>query len=158
MIIRGARSSEVSTLAALGVIAWEQAFSNAGENTESIQQNAEATYSHFCTNFWHTIQVAELDGEIVGWGALEIGRNNLTDLWILPVIQRQGVGSAILAALEAYAQHLGFEDLELETHAKNVAAIAFFKKHDFAISGLKSTYSASLDRSIDILQMRKLFE
>jgi ribosomal-protein-alanine N-acetyltransferase len=89
---------------------------------------------------------------------LEIGRNNLTDLWVLPVIQRNGVGSAILQELETYVKNHGFEELELETHAKNAAAIAFFKKHDFSISGLKSTYSASLDRSIDILQMRKLFE
>lgn len=157
MIVRQARSTEVRTLAALGVLAWEQALAGAGEVTSNVREGAEASYFHFCSHSWPIIQVAEADGEILGWGALEAGTNKLTDIWVLPNFQRHGVGSQLLAEFENQAQERLFEDVVLETHAKNTPAISFFKKHDFMVSGLKSTYSPTMDKSIDTLEMRKRF-
>lgn len=157
MIVRQARSTDIRTLAALGVIAWEQAFAAAGEVTNHLREKAEATYFGFCEQYWPIIIAAEADGEVVGWAALEAGQNKITDLWVLPNFQRHGVGSALLSELEKQAIAREFDEIDLETHAKNAPALSFFKKHEYAISGLKSTYSPTMDKSVDTLEMRKRF-
>lgn len=157
MIIRQARSTEVRTLAALGVIAWEQAFAAAGEVTNHLREKAEATYYGFCEQYWPIIIAAEIDGETVGWAALEPGQNKITDVWVLPNFQRHGIGTALLSELEQQAVSREFDEVFLETHAKNSPALSFFKKHEYTISGLKSAYSPTMDKSVDTLEMRKRF-
>lgn len=157
MIIRQARSTEIRTLAALGVIAWEQAFEAAGEVTDHLRIKAEATYFGFCEQSWPIIIVAEVDGETVGWAALEAGQNKITDLWVLPNFQRHGIGSALIGELERQATEREFDEIHLETHAKNMPALLFFKKHEYTVSGLKSAYSPTMDKSVDTLEMRKRF-
>lgn len=157
MIVRQARSTEIRTLAALGVIAWEQAFAAAGEVTNHLRGKAEATYFGFCEQSWPIIIVADMVGETVGWAALEAGQNKITDLWVLPNFQRHGVGSALLSELEQQVVKRAFDEIDLETHAKNVPALSFFKKHQYAVSGLKSVYSPTMDKSVDTLEMRKRF-
>lgn len=158
MIIRAARSIEITTLAALGVLAWEQALENSGENTQSFLEGAQASYFHFCSENWPLIIVIEVDGEVLGWGAIDPNENNITDLWVLPDFQRQGLGGLLLAELEKQVISREFETIELETHAKNSNAISFFKKHGFAVSSLKSAYAPSLDKTLDTIEMRKTFE
>lgn len=157
MIIRAARSTEVKTLAALGVLAWEQALENSGENTQNFVTGAQATYFHFCSHNWPIIVVVEVNGEVLGWGAIDPNENNITDIWVLPDFQRQGLGGFLLAELEKQVSGREFETIELETHAKNANAISFFKKHGFAVSSLKSSYVASLDKTVDTIEMRKIF-
>lgn len=157
MIIRPAISSEVRTIAAIGVIAWEQAFEAAGENLGGLYENAEATYFYFCERYWPIIIVIEHDREIVAWGALETGESRMSDLWVLPNFQRKGIGNALLGALETQAQESGHDMVELETHSKNAPAISFFQKNGYTVSGLKSAYSQVLDKSVDTLEMRKRF-
>lgn len=158
MIIRAARSTETKTLAALGVLAWEQALQNSGENTQSFLEGAQATYFHFCSNNWPIIVVVEVNGEALGWAAVDPNENIITDLWVLPDFQRRGLGGLLLAELEKQVLSRGFDTVELETHAKNSNAISFFKKHGFAVSSLKSSYVESLDKSVDTIGMRKIFE
>lgn len=158
MIIRAARSIEITTLAALGVLAWEQALENSGENTQNFIEGAQATYFHFCSNNWPIIIVIEIDGEALGWGAIDPNKNNITDLWVLPDFQRQGLGGLLLAELEKQVTSREFGTIELETHAKNSNAIAFFKKHGFVVSSFKSSYVAKIDKTVDTIEMRKLFE
>lgn len=158
MIIRAARSTEVKTLAALGVIAWEQALDNSGENIQNFIEGARSTYFHFCSNNWPIIVVVEHGREALGWGAVDPNQNTITDLWVLPEFQRQGLGGLLLAELEKQVSSREFETIELETHAKNTNAISFFKKHGFAVSSLKSSYVASLDKSVDTIEMRKIFD
>lgn len=158
MIIRAARSTEIKTLAALGVLAWEQALENSGETTKNFIEGAQATYFHFCSANWPIIIVVEAGHEVLGWGANDPNENKITDLWVLPDFQRQGLGSLLLEELEKQVSSRGFETIELETHARNANAISFFKQHDFAISSLKSSYVESLDKTVDTIEMRKMLE
>lgn len=43
----------------------------------------------------------------------------------------RGTGSAILLALEEYARTFGYRELCLETRQVNVAALAFYAKHEY---------------------------
>lgn len=158
MIIRAARSDEVRTLAALGAIAWEQAFNASGENTGDLIKNAEATYFHFCTHYWPVIVVAEAEREVLGWGAVQDSDNKITDLWVLPNFQRNGIGSALLDTLEEQISARGFKTVTLDTHAKNAPALSFFKAQGYAVSSFQSSYSQELDRNVDSLVLTKRFD
>lgn len=72
------------------------------------------------------IWVAEQEGQIVGF--LAIRGSYIDRLYVLPNVQRSGVGAALLKN----AKRLSPSGLELHTHQKNVAARAFYEQHGFA--------------------------
>ena len=61
-----------------------------------------------------TFVVAEDDGEIVGWGALSIPTAEITNVFVDPAHHRRGIGTALLAELEAVAQASGLTAVELK--------------------------------------------
>lgn len=50
---------------------------------------------------------------------------------ILPLLQRRGLGTEMLQALERGAAQLGFDCLELDTLVRQVAARAFYTQHGY---------------------------
>jgi ribosomal protein S18 acetylase RimI-like enzyme len=73
------------------------------------------------------VWVAEIDREIVGYASLE-GRD-LTNLYVHPDYQRRGVGSALLARVQAIAS----EGLQLWTFQQNEGAIRFYERNGFHV-------------------------
>lgn len=73
------------------------------------------------------IWVAEADGEIAGWASLSPGDEVawLEDLWVDPRWMRQGVGSALFAAVADEARHRGAVRLEWEAEPN---AIGFYRR------------------------------
>ena len=57
--------------------------------------------------------VAELDGELVGIGALVLADSELRACYVLPAAARCGIGSALVAEIERIARHYGLTHLEL---------------------------------------------
>jgi putative acetyltransferase len=57
--------------------------------------------------------VAELNGELVGIGALVLAACELRACYVVPGAARQGVGSALVAEIERIARHHGLTHLEL---------------------------------------------
>lgn len=79
--------------------------------------------------------VGVVDGEIVAMGALERESNaraRLTRMRVQPEFQREGFGQAILDELEQRARELGFEELLLDTTARQEAARAFYEANGYA--------------------------
>lgn len=78
--------------------------------------------------------VGLVDGEIVAMGALEReddSRARLTRMRVEPEFQRQGFGQAILDELEVRATELGFEELLLDTTARQETARAFYETNGY---------------------------
>jgi ribosomal protein S18 acetylase RimI-like enzyme len=78
--------------------------------------------------------VGLVDGEIVAMGALEResdARAKLTRVRVQPEYQRRGFGQAILDELEARAMESGFEELVLDTTARQEAARAFYEANGY---------------------------
>jgi len=71
------------------------------------------------------IWVAELEDGIAAFLALH--DSYLDRLYVLPVQQRRGLGTALLE----HAMRTSPAGLELHTHQKNAAARAFYEKHGF---------------------------
>src|SRR5687767_10672101 len=57
--------------------------------------------------------IAELDGELVGIGALVVAKSELRACYVVPAAARKGVGSALVAEIERIARHHGLMHLEL---------------------------------------------
>jgi ribosomal protein S18 acetylase RimI-like enzyme len=68
--------------------------------------------------------VALVDGVIVGVGITD--QDSINDLWLLPDFRRLGIGSSLLAALEAQIFQSGFLDANLRVVAENQAARRFY--------------------------------
>lgn len=164
-MIRHARFDDAARLAAIGYHAWEDKLSiwSSGQaDIAQLRENARHAYERFSRDCWSGILVAEEGGVIVGWGAREHPRDVpepraqvVSDLWVDPDHQGKGYGGRLLDMLEAEILDLGLDIAELETHARNHDAIAFYKRRGYAVTWLSTVYSASLDRDIEKVGLRK---
>jgi len=60
-------------------------------------------------------------------------------MWVEPAARRQGVGSALIDALTAWARSRGFSRLLLDVSDTNLAAIALYVSKSFQPNGRTST-------------------
>ena len=87
---------------------------------------------------------AEMDGEIIAaadvcshgaksrlWHRGEVGISVRKDFW------RQGIGSAMMDRLVAFAREAGYEQLELTVESKNIRAINLYLKNGFVVYGTR---------------------
>lgn len=152
--IRNARRDEADLLAEIGLRAWEKAMVLVGE-TKSMVESARSAFVNFTHSEWLTISVIDKNGQPAGWAAREHLDENITDFWIDPDFQRQGLGTALLAEIEKEIVHQGFTRASLQTHAKNIEAVGFFEKHGYAVHWLTTVYNPKLDRDIQSVGLSK---
>ncbi|MCJ8518948.1 ribosomal-protein-alanine N-acetyltransferase [Pseudorhizobium tarimense] len=153
--IRSARENETETLREIGLRAWEKAMLNVGEMA-GIRDNARMAFDTFTRQAWLTITVIEQGGILAGWAAREALDELISDFWIDPPFQHQGLGSALLSAVEADIVRQGFDSARIETHARNDEAVSFFEKHGYRIHWLSAAYSPKLDREIQSVGLTKV--
>ena len=88
--------------------------------------------------------VAEMDGRIIACSNIcshgpksrllhrgELGISILKDYW------RQGIGSALMERLIAFAEKSGYEQIELTVESKNRRAINLYMKYGFTVFGTR---------------------
>ena len=83
--------------------------------------------SFFCEHILPrcSLWVADAGRDVAGF--LALAGSYVDRLYVLPALQRRGVGTALLA----HAKALSPAGLELHTHQKNAKARAFYEKHAF---------------------------
>jgi len=97
---------------------------------------------------WQHASVATIGGEIVGVAVL-IG--NLLDLiWVKPSLRSEGIGSALIEAVERQAA-LASTELTLEVWTVNGRAVAFYDRLGFSVGGTVADPVTNLEK----LVMRK---
>jgi ribosomal-protein-alanine N-acetyltransferase len=152
--IRNAHEGETDILTNIGLRAWRKAMAPIG-GADGMMQGAMDAFDNFARNSWLTITVIEKNGVACGWAAREKLDENITDFWIDPDVLREGLGSALLAQIEADIAAQGFETAALQTHSSNDEAIGFFKAHGYAIHWLSVVYSPALDRDLPTVGLSK---
>lgn len=85
----------------------------------------------------HRFLLAEQDGQPVGFAGFEHGhrslpRTRLHKLYVLPQVQRAGMGLTLLQAVLAEALHAGDTAVELNVNRNNPAR-DFYARHGFTI-------------------------
>jgi [ribosomal protein S18]-alanine N-acetyltransferase len=155
--VRPAREEEILVLTAIGLEAWEKAVSGVAD-APAMRRVAELAFLSFLRSKWFSVSVIEFGGEAAGWAAREDNDGHISDLWIRPAVQRNGLGSVLLAELERRILAEGFEAAVIKTHSQNTPAIGFFRKHGYSISWLSTSYAPKLDRDVESVGMSKLLE
>jgi [ribosomal protein S18]-alanine N-acetyltransferase len=155
-LIRSARQEEAGLLAEIGYRAWDSTADGWGDATD-IRENALRAFQGFTRNHWLAIDVAERAAQIVGWAAREKLDNNITDIWVEPSFQREGIGTVLLQHMENEVMGLGHEAITTEVHAENSGAVNFFEKSGFSVSWMTTSWSAKLDRDVDTIGLKKVF-
>jgi ribosomal-protein-alanine N-acetyltransferase len=80
--------------------------------------------------------VAERDGEVIGFVVVDRdrrGQGHVITIDVLPEVRRSGLGSRLMAAAEERLRFLGCSGVFLETAVDNAAALAFYKRHGYAV-------------------------
>jgi ribosomal-protein-alanine N-acetyltransferase len=152
--IRNAREDEVDAVSDIGLRAWEGAMALVGD-ADDMRERAHAAFRDFARSSWLTITLVELNGQPVGWGAREQLDELITDFWIDPPFQRQGLGQRLLAQIESDILRQGLDAARLETHAQNKHALSFFQKSGYRVSWLSVAYSPKIDRDVQSVGLQK---
>ncbi|GAA1891559.1 amino-acid N-acetyltransferase [Lapillicoccus jejuensis] len=137
LVVRRARTPDVRTIR--GIVAPE------AQTRRIVAKDAVAYYEAV-----HEFRVAELDGEVVGCGALHVMWEDLAEvrtLAVTPEVHGRGVGSAVLTALLDDARAIGVERVFCLTFET-----AFFARHGFVViegQAVEPAVYAELLRSYD---------
>jgi putative acetyltransferase len=98
-----------------------------------------------------TFLIAYLDEEAVGCGALrrlDEATGELKRMYVAPSVRGQGIGRALVEALEREARLLGMKKLVLETGTRLAPAIGMYEAMGYARIPLFGEYLSSPDTSL----------
>jgi ribosomal-protein-alanine N-acetyltransferase len=129
--IRPARMIELDRLAAIGLAAWERGIAPLVPMQVWDRVRLINPFRAFLRERGSSIVVADLNGEPVGIAARDSGGDYISDLWVAPGREGRGVGSALLAALEARISQAGYPKARLEVLTANVRALALYRRRGY---------------------------
>lgn len=112
----------------------------------------------------HPVLVAEDDaGAVTGWGALNpfnprAAYDHVVDFSVYVTRERrgQGVGGALLTALEARARALGYHKMVLAAFPTNAPGLRLYQRHGFVTVGVYHEQGMLDGRWVDVILMEKL--
>lgn len=86
--------------------------------------------------------VAELDGEIVGYGGVWCiyETSELIRIAVNPALRRRGIADAITDELFVHSKDCGCEKMMLEVRTGNTSAIGLYEKHGFKKISIRRGY------------------
>jgi ribosomal protein S18 acetylase RimI-like enzyme len=138
MHIRKALPGEVETLADIAFVAWERdllPFLNGPAASREIErERLRAAVREGLDR----IIVAEVNGVAVGWCQRMRGRAYIPYLFVTPLLQNHGVGSALLRRMESLFELEGADRIQLDTLADNVRAVNFYQHQGYQILALRT--------------------
>jgi [ribosomal protein S18]-alanine N-acetyltransferase len=95
-------------------------------------------------------------GEMMGWVADDergiagflvarklVGETEILNFAVRADFRRQGTGTALLAQALKWSESVGAERVILEVRASNLAAIRFYERHGFVVTGKRPRYYAA---------------
>lgn len=153
--IARAQPELAEALGNIGFDAWQNSPFGHDDAGRTDRQKLRAEFVTFCRDKPQTILVASGHGTILGWGAREDMDHVISDLWVAPAAQRQGVGVALLEALEEAIAKQGFAFAELETYAGHAGAVRFYLRQGYEPVWRGMKFSASLNYELDKIRFRK---
>ena len=154
MQLRQAITADLAIIARIGADAWaSHIFSHETEEPDQ-RRRAELAFLHSAQDYLDYILVAEQNGVICGWGARDTNQNYISDIWVDPAHQGQGIGTLLVDALLAQIVMLGFQTAEIGTHARNLPAIKLYEKCGFRIIRRYEEWSDSLARVVEKVKMQ----
>ncbi|NEU55729.1 GNAT family N-acetyltransferase [Halorussus sp. MSC15.2] len=138
MEIREATENDIPTIRTVAREAWTEAYADAVP--ESVVESAvsewyaEETMSRIIADDEQVCLVAtDEDGDIVGFshGATDDGAGDVLRLYVHPDRWNEGIGTAVLEAMEERLTAMGAETIQAMVLAENEMGNAFYEDHGF---------------------------
>ncbi|CAH0340383.1 GNAT family N-acetyltransferase [Rhizobium sp. CECT 9324] len=113
----------------------------------AISEQVRQAFHDFPADNVAAIVVAETGGKIVGWTARDGDPDYISDLWVAPDRQGQGVGQALLEHAFALMKREGIEMARIATHAGNSGAIRLYERCGFRLvwRGMERSQAMQMD-------------
>ena len=155
-IIRKAVPSEIETLADIAFVAWERDLLPF-LNGPAASRNAEKTRLEAAgRDGLDRVIVAEVNDVSVGWCQRMHGRAYIPFLFVTPLLQNQGVGTALLRRMESMLELEGHDRIQLDTLADNVRAVNFYQHQGYQILALKTEGKPGRDTQTSVRLEKRL--
>ncbi len=111
----------------------------------------------------HPVLIAERAGEVVGWGSLNPfnprpAYDHVADFSVYVARERrgQGIGDALLGALEARARRIGYHKMVLAAFPTNAPGMRLYERHGFTTIGVYHEQGMLDGRWVDVIVMEKI--
>ena len=138
LLIRKAIPGEIETLADIAFVAWERDLLPFLHGSAASREAERNRLSAAGRDGLDRIIVAEVNEVSVGWCQRARGRAYIPFLFVTPLLQNQGVGSALLRRMESLLELEGADRIQLDTLADNVRAVNFYQHQGYQILALKT--------------------
>ena len=128
------------------------------ESDEQVASDREAlllSFQLFGINNSAAMTVADRNGKPIGWASHDQMGAHISNLWVDPVFQREGIGRLLLHAVEQDIFRAGFDVSTLETHAENGGAIRFYAREGYVVVWRGVKFSRLLGQRIEKVRMEK---
>jgi isochorismate pyruvate lyase len=102
------------------------------------QGDLKRAFENFVPDIVANSIVAERDGALLGYAAIEGQSDQIGNLWVDPAEQGQGIGAVLLAAAEAKIRRSGHSCAWLVTHAGNARATGFYRTNGYSLLNVSS--------------------
>ena len=102
----------------------------------------------------HAMVVAERDGEVIGFGELDLEGGEIVAVYVLPDAVGAGIGSALLAHLEGMARARGLAELTL---CASLNAEAFYARRGWR-AGEREKHRLTSSVAVDCVRMDKALD
>lgn len=111
----------------------------------------------------HPVVVAEMQGTVLGWGALSpfraraaYGRTVENSVYVRHDAQRRGIGKAVLEQLIARAGQIGHHTIVAIIDAEQTPSIALHAQFGFVEAGRLRQVGFKFGRWLDVIDMQKM--
>jgi L-amino acid N-acyltransferase len=130
------------------------------EQPESIESRREWFEGH---GPFHPVTVAEVGGQVVGWGSLSAYRARSAyrftvenSVYVDQAHHQRGIGSTILRDLIGRARQIGHHTIIAGIDAHQTASVALHRRHGFEKVGQLKTVGYKFDHWLDVILMQLL--
>jgi 2-amino-4-hydroxy-6-hydroxymethyldihydropteridine diphosphokinase len=156
LVIRKAERVDAPVLAQIAYDAWATGILPLLKERPGMRTTEERRLNNVVHETLDRIIVGDINGIPVGWCSRARGRAYVPYLFVIPQMQSQGIGSALLARMEAMLELEGAKRVHLETPADNVRAVRFYERQGYRILALRPDGRAAHEPFMSVHLEKKL--
>ena len=156
LLIRKAIPGEIETLADIAFVAWERDLLPFLHGPAASREAERNRLRAAVRDGLDRIIVAQVNDVSVGWCQRARGRAYVPFLFVTPLLQNQGVGSALLRRMESLLELEGADRIQLDTLADNVRAVNFYQHQGYQILALKTEGAPGRETQMSVRLEKRL--
>jgi len=152
--IREPLPSEANALAGAAFTAWQR---GVGPHISVASRSGicERDFADFIRETPEQILAAFVAQEAVGFVATEHGDNYISDLWVDPVYEGKGIGSALLRTMADKIRARGYDTATIEVLTGNTRALSLYRHLGYGVLWQGMRVDGHLDELVEKTGMMK---